>query len=353
MDNLEEFLAAAGLNKTSSFLAYGLSAMLNYVHFEPQATNEWRKHHSRAIDLALKARNGTERPARLKQDFDRIFYTSAFGDHFLHDAHVAGHMGFNRPGSTMGESRIIHNKFNRLGRWVQNRKGETWRTYGDGFLLSQCAALEPCFENFQMSASLSVKAVIFAFIFGEEKKNVSGTSQKEIARSLNEKMPVLFVPTESSQITDSRQFYPIESAFHKATSTFLPEAFLLKTATMFPCRVLPLTTSASGTSRCTRPRSMPRCPTLPILWALTSTPSPSILELPSQSDAILRDPATTTPLELHIVSNPSRQAVALSSSKSKAKACRNPREKIARRPLDEWNSDQRILDCPFLVHAAT
>jgi hypothetical protein len=128
----KDFFTAAGFGKVWSRIHHALLARVNWSHFHPFASRDWRDHHKRALELAGEAAraDGVDMVA----GFERAFFESAFGDHFLQDGFAAGHMGFNRPASSAAAAYAFHNAWNQRGRTVHNRKGDTWITHGDNFL---------------------------------------------------------------------------------------------------------------------------------------------------------------------------------------------------------------------------
>jgi hypothetical protein len=127
-----DFTSSLGAQTLPQLTNYYRLALTNHAHFQPLATREWRVFHAQAIKTALAAvqKQGVEQLGL----FEQAFYESAFGDHFLQDAFAAGHMGFNRPGSSAAASLLFHDQWGERGRWVSNRRGATWKTYGDGRL---------------------------------------------------------------------------------------------------------------------------------------------------------------------------------------------------------------------------
>ena len=128
----EDFFTAAGFGKVWSRVHHALLARVNTSHFHPFASRDWRDHHERAVELAREAAgmSGLEMFA----GFERAFFESAFGDHFLQDGFAAGHMGFNRSASSAAAAYAFHNDWNKRGRTVHNRNGDTWVTLGDNLL---------------------------------------------------------------------------------------------------------------------------------------------------------------------------------------------------------------------------
>ena len=98
------------------------------------------------------------------EGFEEAIYDSAFGDHFLQDSFASGHMGFNRPASSAAAAKVFHDEWNRRGRTVSNRRGEVWKTYGDGRLETENREGR---MHLLAAATESVYAVLAAFVLGE------------------------------------------------------------------------------------------------------------------------------------------------------------------------------------------
>lgn len=128
----DAFLSASGGWQAVSFWTYLRLAVVNADHFHPMAPRVWSRHHQRAKRLALAA----SRRAGMAQleAFERAFFESAFADHMLHDAFASGHMGFNRPATSAAAGYVFHDHWSKRGRDVSDRRGRTWRTFGDGRL---------------------------------------------------------------------------------------------------------------------------------------------------------------------------------------------------------------------------
>lgn len=128
----EEFLSSIGAFRATSRVNYLRLKMVNSGHFHPKTTRQWQSFHRAALERAIEAASleGIERLAA----FELAVYENAFADHFLQDAFCAGHMGFNRTASSAAASLVFHDTWNEKGRMVRNRRGESWRTYGDGRL---------------------------------------------------------------------------------------------------------------------------------------------------------------------------------------------------------------------------
>lgn len=159
----KDLLSASVGKKIASRKNYLRLALVNSSHFHPLAPRVWREHHQQAIAYAIEGASRTGLGAI--EMFEQAFYYSAFADHFLHDSFVSGHMGFNRAASSVSASLAFHNEWNRRGRTVRNRDGESWKTYGDGRLnrkenaTGRAHALE--------AAKLSILSVLIAFVEGK------------------------------------------------------------------------------------------------------------------------------------------------------------------------------------------
>ncbi len=158
-----DFRTALGASRVTQKSNYYRLALRNSTHFNPMATREWRGLHEEAIKSALAA--SKQIGAEQLDTFEDAFYASAFGDHFLQDSFAAGHMGFNRPASSAGASHAFHDQWNERGRWVSNRRGETWKTFGDGRL--DIPEGKEGRKHVVAAATESTYAVLAAFVLGE------------------------------------------------------------------------------------------------------------------------------------------------------------------------------------------
>lgn len=114
----------------------------NAEHFHPTTVYRFNDFYADAIKGAVTASSSIEQEGKV---FQRAFYDMAFAAHHLADAHAAGHMGFHRANSGATVSGVIHNRFNKKGRWVRDLSGNVWRTYGDKYICngSQSKAKQP------------------------------------------------------------------------------------------------------------------------------------------------------------------------------------------------------------------
>jgi hypothetical protein len=133
----------------------------NANHFAPRNAQTWQEHHQEAITTANQAYIEKDRQA-----YQQALLIDAAGSHFLTDAFASGHM-FNRPqvmariylhlksnppiaanpqmqtyiGVIQASGKLdqlvlknIHDHFNEIGLPAINKKGMSWKTYGDGNL---------------------------------------------------------------------------------------------------------------------------------------------------------------------------------------------------------------------------
>jgi hypothetical protein len=128
----DDFRASGSGWKAASRKQYLSLALTNNTHFHPIAPRQWRKYHKQALNHGAAASKlaGLDAVER----FELAVFHNAFADHFLHDSFAAGHMGFNRPASSVAASLAFHDAWNEKGRTVRDRLGRVWTTYGDGGL---------------------------------------------------------------------------------------------------------------------------------------------------------------------------------------------------------------------------
>ncbi|HWU85758.1 MAG TPA: hypothetical protein VN253_00680, partial [Kofleriaceae bacterium] len=177
-----DFMTALGVSVVTQSRNYWKLALTNVAHFHPLATREWRSFHDDAIAEALAAVK-LQGKAQI-EGFEQAFYDSAFGDHFLQDSFAAGHMGFNRPASSAGAAKAYHDEWNERGRWVSNRKGEVWKTYGDGRLDREQA--REARKHVIAASTESVYGVLAAFVLGAYDPTVDFAVWREVAFTIEE-----------------------------------------------------------------------------------------------------------------------------------------------------------------------
>jgi outer membrane protein OmpA-like peptidoglycan-associated protein len=97
----------------------------NTTHFQSggAALDEWRKHHSMALDRALRA--GIQNPAASSTEINKAYLAEAFGQHFLTDMFSAGHI--RTPRSEIADfyvntfaPKVIDNLINNLRRRLED-----------------------------------------------------------------------------------------------------------------------------------------------------------------------------------------------------------------------------------------
>jgi hypothetical protein len=157
-----ELLSATGAWRFSSRKHYFLLALENSTHFNPTANQTWRDYHQDALDRALAAAAIDGLP--LLEVWAQALRENAFADHMLHDSFAAGHMGFNRRASSAAAAKRFHDFWNERGRMVKDRRGESWRTYGDGRLGDP--ANEAGRRHVLEAATRSVRDLLLTFVFG-------------------------------------------------------------------------------------------------------------------------------------------------------------------------------------------
>src|SRR5690606_30792840 len=87
-----------------------------------------------------------------------------YADHFLQDSYCAGHMGFNRSASSIAATSAFHDLWNKRGRTVRNRAGETWVTRGDSYLNSE--ANQEGRRRVILAATMSAYGFVATFVNG-------------------------------------------------------------------------------------------------------------------------------------------------------------------------------------------
>ncbi len=159
----DELMGPAGEAAAASLSEYSLLARVNYEHFHPYVLRKFRQHHAEALAIALAAARASEPVSETA--LRRALLENAFADHYLHDAFSSGHMAFNRVASSVTASAAFHDIWNVRGRWVVNRRGDTWRALGDGLLRTPEAQEHRA--RLLDAATSSVLDVLHAFVLGE------------------------------------------------------------------------------------------------------------------------------------------------------------------------------------------
>jgi hypothetical protein len=167
-----DFFTGAAQRYVASTREYALLALRNSSHFHPLVTKEWRDHFNQAIEESLNSQG--ESGAQLLDSFERILYTHAFSSHFYQDAFSAGHMAYNRVGSTSAPAMTFHDHWNDIGRWVTDGHGDTWLTMGDGCLRKSEQCKLKTANDYDTAMSIivdanakSIKAMLSAFVLGK------------------------------------------------------------------------------------------------------------------------------------------------------------------------------------------
>jgi hypothetical protein len=163
LDDPDDFLTRGGDWKVGSQRHYYALGLVDVHHFHPAAPREWMRHHLDALELAVTAARAEGLDAI--DGYQRAFYRNAFADHFLQDSYCAGHMGFNRSASSIAATQAQHDYWNRRGRRMRNRAGDSWLIYGDGKLNDARNAGGR--ERVIGATAMSAYGVIASFVFGE------------------------------------------------------------------------------------------------------------------------------------------------------------------------------------------
>jgi hypothetical protein len=177
----EALMSVAGQRTATSLADYAFLALVNTGHYHPNSPRNWRTFHDRALAVAAARHDG----GAMAQDFEKAFYTSAYADHFLHDAFASGHMGFSRASSSAGASKAFHDIWNNAGRVVKAPTGSCWLQYGDNKWgqTSQVGRM-----HLKTAAQSSVYDVLAAFV----------TERRDGAREVR---PMYFVPIATTTDT--------------------------------------------------------------------------------------------------------------------------------------------------------
>lgn len=161
----DEFLSNTAPELVHSFFKYVGLALENESHFVPSAPRNWRTFHLKGEQLAVGCRARDLEGLTLQAEFEHAFYNQAFGDHFLQDSFSAGHSGFARVASRPSVAGAMHDKFNAIGRRLQDGRGEIWYAFGDGRLRDVRNGAN--LRRILAAAEQSVSTFLEAYLTGE------------------------------------------------------------------------------------------------------------------------------------------------------------------------------------------
>jgi hypothetical protein len=130
------------------FGRYLALADTNYDHFGQHAVQAYSIGHQVALAKALEARNAKSNDLQI-QLLSAAYTLNAFADHFLTDLFASGHL--RTPRQQLSNVTVIpalgsycagfmHGEDNCSGLYVSNKRGKTWKAYGDDRLLDKANA---------------------------------------------------------------------------------------------------------------------------------------------------------------------------------------------------------------------
>jgi hypothetical protein len=157
-----EVLSSHGAWRFSSRRFYYLLALENSEHFNPLSTESWREFHEAALAEAIRGAASDGLP-RIDA-WEQAVRENAYADHLLQDSFAAGHMGFNRRGSSAAAAKSFHDYWNARGRVVYDRAGQVWTAYGDGKLDDPANAEGR--RHVRDAATSSVHDLVLTFVLG-------------------------------------------------------------------------------------------------------------------------------------------------------------------------------------------
>jgi hypothetical protein len=213
-------------------------ALKNTDHFGWHNVTAYRRHHAKALQLAVEARG------RPSESFRRALYTNAFADHFLTDCFAAGHVRIPRAEIRrwaqqrgLGEkiagalSKVLHDQDGHVdlgslhgvvdenarpaddGLLVQDSTGTTWRTRCDGQLFAgQGSRLSPKVERAVEAVATSVLELLLAWQRGEMPRGLYAATElvpfpHADGPSLIKKFPADMDEAQLEQLWDSIGWY--------------------------------------------------------------------------------------------------------------------------------------------------
>lgn len=185
-----EVLSAHGAWRFSSRRYYYLLALENSEHFNPLSTESWREFHEAALTEAIRAVAAQGLPR--VDAWEQAVRESAYADHLLQDSFAAGHMGFNRRGSSAAAAKSFHDYWNAHGRVVYDRAGQVWTAYGDGKLDDPANAAGS--RHVRDAATSSVYDIVLTFVLGRRHAELGLETWRALPFTIE--APALLVDTE-------------------------------------------------------------------------------------------------------------------------------------------------------------
>lgn len=159
------------------FGAYINLAVVNYDHFLPDAAVAYQTGHREALQTALKAHQAAEngQPILAGQLLELAYAQNAFANHWLTDAFSAGHIRTPRVAIAnqialpavlnLLIANLMHDEDNKIGLYVANKVGMSWKAHGDGRLFSADSREQR--EIMLTTMQISADAIYEAFRSGE------------------------------------------------------------------------------------------------------------------------------------------------------------------------------------------
>jgi hypothetical protein len=162
----EDFDSVEADRRLPSLFSYLMLASDNADHFYPRVTIRMNEEIVAAEELANEAYLAANDVPKHNLLLGRAAIHLMFALHFAQDSFAAGHMGFNRAGSSAGPSQRLHAAFNDVGRVVQTRDGAPLRLYGDQHYCAMTARS----KHYVVGASARVLVrVLGTYVFGSAK----------------------------------------------------------------------------------------------------------------------------------------------------------------------------------------
>jgi hypothetical protein len=148
-------------------------AAVNWDHFSQCAVMAYEAGHAVALKGAVEARKIND-PWERRLALERVYAQNAFADHFLTDLFSSGHMRSPRkelndnvtPASIGGLlTRYMHDEDSTNGLYVQNKRGNHWKAYGDKTYFDTIDITNT--ELVNQAAQLSADEIFQTFITGK------------------------------------------------------------------------------------------------------------------------------------------------------------------------------------------